>query len=772
MNDHTILLIEPDQDDARRVISALSTLHEVTVRHSPSLDHLLEAREDGSYLAVIVALGIDAPDSRRLHTRLMSMSLEVPVIALAPAGREDVKTLARALGAGDVLYKDDTLGPELLRMARLLQSRAKARETANAPKPSDHWVERIIANNADGILIMDHEGHLLFANPAAERIFGISSEELVGHGFGFPVIAGESTEIDIFSKTGSKIVEMRVVEIDWDGRMAFLASLRDITERKRMEMELAKAKEDAESANRAKSDFLAKMSHEIRTPMTGIIGMTELALASGLNPQQREYLEMVRQSANSLLSILNDILDFSKIEAGRLELETKPFDLFRTLELSIKIFKNLSHKKGLRLASRVEGFVPRHLMGDAGRFRQVVNNLLSNAVKFTDQGEVVLSVRLARPEGASREDLPPGSEVTLQCSVRDTGVGIPRDKLGVIFDSFSQIDNTAGRNENGTGLGLSISKQLVQLMGGDLSVQSEEGHGSIFTFTTDFTIAAPLSEPADRSASGQPDSGPLPSLRILLVEDNAVNQIYATEILQQEGHHVTPVTNGRTALSLLAGTDFDLVLMDIQMPDMDGMEVTRQVRDGRAKARNTGIPIIAMTAHAMQGDRERFLEAGMDDYVSKPMEIEEVVAAMNRALKRFDAHRATSPTPAEPSAKMEASPGGADVMDPQWFDKMFATRRDFLGRMFEVFVRDEPERLNELKEAVAAGDMRRISFLAHSLKGATATLGAGPARDAAATLDQAAKAGDQKTCERAHRILEHEMIRLLSFMRDHLTNAS
>ena len=772
MNERIILLVEPDQDDARRVVSSLSTLQNVTVRHSPSFDQAPEAGDDGPYLAVIVALGNGAPDSGRLHTRLMSMPLDVPVIALVPAGREDLKTLARALGAGDVLYKDTTLGPELLRTTRLLQSRAEVRETVNAPKPSDHWVERIIANNADGILIMDHEGLLLFANPAAERIFGISSEELVGQGFGFPVVAGESTEIDIFSKTGSKIVEMRVVEIDWDGRMAFLASLRDITERKRMEMELAKAKEDAESANKAKSDFLAKMSHEIRTPMTGIIGMTELALATGLNPQQREYLEMVRQSANSLLSILNDILDFSKIEAGRLELENKPFDLFRTLDLSIQIFKNLSHKKGLRLASRVEGFVPRHLMGDAGRFRQVVNNLLSNAVKFTDQGEVVLSVRLAHPEGASQEDLPPGSEATLECSVRDTGVGIPRDKLNVIFDSFSQIDNVAVRNENGTGLGLSISKQLVQLMGGDISVESDEGRGSTFTFTADFIIAAPLREPSDRNASGEAAVGPLPPMRILLVEDNAVNQIYATEILQQEGHHVTPVTNGRTALSLLAGTDFDLVLMDIQMPDMDGMEVTRQVRDGRAKARNADIPIIAMTAHAMQGDRERFLDAGMDDYVSKPMEIEEVVAAMNRALKRPHARGDASPVPSAPPVKTAVSTDESNIMDPQWFDKMASTRRDFLGRMFEVFVRDEPARLNDLKAAVAAGDLRRISFLAHSLKGATATLGAGPARDAASALDQAARAGDRETCERTHRILEHEMARLLSFMRDHLASAS
>ncbi|EPR44097.1 PAS/PAC sensor hybrid histidine kinase [Desulfovibrio sp. X2] len=764
MPSRSILFVEPDTKVAATATTALKSVEGLRLRHVEGLEQCFATAPKQPYVALVVGLPLDFSEATALLQRLFALPPALPVLVLAAPGDERISALARSMGVTQVIAKDESMPTELLRSIHLILSRAEKGRIDGVFGNSDHWVEKIIAHNADGILIMDSDGRLLFANPAAEDIFGLKAEELVGQNFGFPVTDGESTELDILTQHGTKVVEMRVVEIEWDGMLAYLASLRDITGRKHMEMELAKAKEDAETANRAKSDFLAKMSHEVRTPMTGVVGMTELALATTLTPQQREYLEMVRQSANSLLSILNDILDFSKIEAGRLELEKKPFDLYRTLDLSIQIFKNLSRKKGLKLISRVEGFVPRHLVGDAGRLRQVINNLLSNAIKFTDHGEVVLSVRLVEPEHGLPEDLEPGTAVRLEFSVRDSGVGIPADKQGLIFDSFSQLDNGRERPEAGTGLGLSISKQLVHLMDGDIRVSSVRGEGSTFVFTAMLSVASPLSAPPPLTDDKMPDTTELKPVRVLLVEDNAVNQIYATEILQQAGHTVVPVNNGRTAIALLASSDFDVVFMDIQMPDMDGLEVTRLVRNGEGKARNPRVPIIAMTAHAMQGDRERFLEAGMDDYVSKPMNTEEVHAAMVRALRRGGTPPEATEAPAQAPVDAPKIPDVMEVMDKAWFEKMSTTRHDFLKRMFDVFVREEPARLRALEEAVKEGNLKRISFLAHSLKGATSTLGAGAAREQAAALDLAAKSGDIEACRRYHQSLKTEMDRLLEFM--------
>ncbi len=762
MSMQTVLLVEAD--DAVAVAAKLAADSTgVRLIRVASMEEIASALGKAPFSALVLGLPDDEETATRTLAELAVVPPKVPFILLAPPQTLDSLPGPDLVPALALIAKDDALVGNLSSaLEQAVASRKTSKKTAGQQAGRGHWVETIIANHADGILIMDADGNLLFANPAAETIFGLSAAEMAGQSFGFPVTTGESTEIDIFSRHGSRIVEMRVVAIDWEGRPAYLASLRDITERKRMELELARAKEDAESANRAKSDFLAKMSHEVRTPMTGVVGMTELALATDLTPQQREYLEMVRQSANSLLSILNDILDFSKIEAGKLELENKPFDLFRTLDLSIQIFRNLSHKKGIRLASRVEGYVPRHLSGDAGRLRQVINNLLSNAIKFTDHGEVVLSVRMALPENPDPEELEPGASVTMEFSVRDTGVGIPPDKQERIFDSFAQLDTARERPEAGTGLGLSISKQLVQLMGGKIGVMAQEGEGSTFTFDAVFTIAQPMAEPTPVHRDTRPETVAR-RLRILLVEDNPVNQIYATEILQQAGHLVTPVNNGRTALSLLAKDDFDLVFMDIQMPDMDGTEVTSMVRDGSAGARNPRVPIIAMTAHAMQGDRERFIASGMDDYVSKPMDTGEVTAAISRALR--NGTQAPEPSPAEMTPSPSFPSAADDIMDREWFGRMASTRRDFLRRMFDVFVREEPKRLALLEEAIAAGDFKHISFLAHSLKGATSTLGAGPAKERSAALDQAARTGDIESCRTLHAQLKVEMDRLLDFMR-------
>ncbi|WKY44725.1 response regulator [Eubacteriaceae bacterium ES2] len=397
---------------------------------------------------------------------------------------------------------------------------------------------------------------------------------------------------------------------EMDGLQGYMALGINITERKELEEGLKKAKVEAEIASQAKSEFLANMSHEIRTPLNGIVGMVDLLRLSKLTEEQKENIEIVKTCSRALLNVINDVLDFSKMEAGKLEIVEKYFDLEELVEHTIKAQVPAAHEKGLKLNVRIEETVSRYMMGDPLRLQQVLNNLLSNAIKFTEKGEIWVIVTSTPTH-------------LISFTVEDSGLGIASSDMAKIFESFSQLDGSFTRRFGGTGLGLAISKQLVELMGGSITVNSVKNLGSRFQFMIPLKKGDPIKKPLVPPKIACPST----EYHILIVEDDIVNQQVLAKMLKECGYRVTVASNGFDAVEEIRNKDYDAVLMDIQMPEMDGLEATRRIRFINKK-----LPVIAVTAHALQGDRERFIASGMDDYVSKPVKIEKLIAAIERNI--------------------------------------------------------------------------------------------------------------------------------------------
>jgi len=528
------------------------------------------------------------------------------------------------------------------------------KKTENALKESERLLASIIDFLPDATSVIDKEGRVISWNKSMEKMTGVKAEQILGKGdyeYALPFY-GERRPVLIDAVRGSDqnfekkydsikrqedgtlgaeahipnlcgneayILGSASALYDSNGNYwGAIESIRDITKRKRAEEDLQRAKEKAEFATRAKSEFLANMSHEIRTPMNAVIGMTGLLLDENLTKSQREDVEIIRSSGDTLLTIINNILDLTKIETEMIELERQPFDLHDCLEVSLDMVAMDAKRKGLETEYTFVDYVPTVILGDPTRINQILINLLNNAVKFTEKGKITISVSSRAVEDGNYE---------INFAVKDTGIGIPEDKMGRLFQSFSQVDASTARRYGGIGLGLAISKRLAELMGGKMWALCEVGKGSTFYFTimVEPTLCGPIE--IGRHESRVDVQGDLnKGLSILLAEDNLVNQMVTQKMLNKLGYRADVAANGIEVLQALERRHYDVVLMDVQMPEMDGLEATQAIRQRWPEGERPSI--IAMTASALKGDRDMCLAAGMDDYVSKPVKIEMLRAAL------------------------------------------------------------------------------------------------------------------------------------------------
>ncbi|NDY57917.1 CBS domain-containing protein [Desulfovibrio sulfodismutans] len=653
-----------------------------------------------------------------------------------------------------------------------IEARAKAQERL---KENAIFLETILDAIQDGISVLDTDLNVIKVNATMQAMYE-SGSPLVGRacheafrGRATPCPSCPSVRAMADGRMHSEAVSR---EIDEGGPPGFIELfsypfrdglgrikgvvefVRDITERKRLERELLRAMHQSDAANQAKSRFLANMSHEIRTPLNAVLGYIQLVLHEELSPKARQRLGVAEESAQTLLSVINDILDYSKIEAGKLDIREVSVDL---REISASLARQqevLAKNKGLTLSCRVAPDVPRRVFADPMRLKQILLNLVGNAIKYTERGGVEVEVSRAGHRGLSTSRVG-GETATLVFSVSDTGIGIPEDSREAVFDSFTQVDSGLTKKYAGTGLGLAICKKIAGLLGGDLSFDSQVGQGSTFRFQVALRVD---SRDIPDVQAVRPDleacaaiGGERP-LRVLLVEDNRINRMFAEDLLSSHGHAVATAEDGRQALERLCRESFDVVLMDIQMPVMDGLTATRAIRAGHGGI-DPAVAVIGLSAYALDRERERFLDAGLDGYITKPVNIESFFQAVSR-ITRGRGRVADMPLTAgavpRPAASVASVASGASAapqveepVDRAGLAAQYGKKTDLLRLLAGEFEKAAPTCLSDMEAALRDNDLDTFARLAHTLRGNAAMFGAGPLRHDAALAEEAAVRGDR-----------------------------
>ena len=645
-------------------------------------------------------------------------------------------------------------------------------------------LSKAVEHSPASVVITDRNGMIEYTNPKFTEVTGYTAQEAIGQNprilksgdlsqkfyekLWQTITTGEVWQGEFHNKkkNGESYFEAATISPIRDemGNIAYFVAVKeDITERKQHEQELKKSMATAEAANRAKSEFLANMSHEIRTPMNAIIGFSHLCLQSELPPAQHDYVDKVYHSANMLLGIINDILDFSKVEAGKMEVEKIPFRLDEVLHSAADIASVRASQKSLRLKFDKEPGIPQTLAGDPLRLGQVLNNLVGNAIKFTESGEVTLQVKIESQ--IAGQDNNPG-HVVLGFAVRDTGIGMTQEQIGRLFQSFNQADASTTRKYGGTGLGLAISKGLVEQMGGAIWVESTPGQGSIFAFNLPFVCLAEGS--GTHVDSNRPDVRnekfgriDLAGMHVLLVEDNEFNRQLANALLTRAGVEVVFACDGVEAVKAVQPERFDVVLMDMQMPNMDGMEATRHIRKNPALA---DLPIIAMTANVMAGDRDLCLATGMNDYITKPLQVEVLYATLARWTQR----NIPLAEPAKPSAvEVQGATGASSILDPAKAIANLGGDELYLA-VAGKFVAHHGQAVQAIQDTLAANDSQTAERLAHTLGGIAATIGAATLAETMRKLEAAIRDEDSESHAPLIAAAAAEMERAIASVNDYL----
>lgn len=713
------------------------------------------------------------------HHRYIEKYLETRQTGIVGVGREIVgrhkcgTEIPLELAVSEVRQGDRILFTGILRDITDRKRAEKERSDAYA-----QLVAVLDSCSQVSVVATDTQGMITVFNRGAENMLGYKAEEMVGKQT--PAILHEPAEIEAYGKVltkryGTEVSGFRVFvepaernEFDrreWtyihaDGHRiradltitavrdeqeqitGYLGVAVDVTVRHQAELQLIEAKETAESASKAKSDFLANTSHEIRTPINGIIGMQELLRQTQLTDEQSQYIDALGNCARVLLNVINEVLDYSKIEAGHLKIEHVPVELRGQIRDSLEPLQIRARQKGLRFTIEVDPDVPSHVLTDPIRLTQILMNLVGNAVKFTSSGSIGVSVGVESEESGL---------AVLQVAVRDTGPGIEKTVQEAIFNPFTQSDSSTTRRFGGTGLGLSIASRLVELLGGDIQLESEPGSGTTFRFSVRAQItdaAPPESNSTDQDEETRPDAADhdTPGLKVLLAEDHPVNQLFASRILQRHHHNVVVATNGQEAVDHVDQQDFDVVLMDVQMPIMDGLEAIARIRQ---KEKGTGrrLPIIALTAHAMNGYDQKCYAAGADAYISKPLRPQDLFDTIDKLVQqRANAVTAAESPEKEPvmtnnQRRPSASISRETILDNTGDDIELAEE------LIEIFQDDLPQTLQQLVDAIGEEDLDTVARLAHSLKSPLTMFGAETGKEQSHRLELAARDGQSESMQ-------------------------